>query len=100
MELVIFLLVGFVLDINTGVIIQWLRVVNPVDYFGTTLLNFPTTFTTSCCAAIANALSESNFTSNGNVQFTAYSLSCFYTLTNTQIGINRYGTRTIIIIGF
>ena len=76
MELVIFPLVGFVLDINTGVIIQWLSVVNPADYFGTTLLNFPTTFTTSCCAAIANALSESNFTSNGNVQFTAYSLSC------------------------
>ena len=90
----------FVLVINTGVIIQWLSVVNPADYFGTTLLNFPTTFTTSCCAAIANALSESNFTSNGNVRFTAYSLSCFYTLTNTQIGINRYGTRTIIIIGF
>ena len=90
----------FVLVINTGVIIQWLKVVNPADYFGTTLLNFPTTFTTSCCAAIANALSESNFTSNGNVQFTAYSLSCFYTLTTTQIGINRYGTRTIIIIGF
>ena len=100
MELVIFLLVGFVLDINTGVIIQWLRVVNPVDYFGTTLLNFPTTFTTSCCAAIANALRASNFTSNGNVQFTAYSLSCYYYITTTQIGINRYGTRTIIIIGF
>ena len=86
--------------VNTGVIIQWLRVVNPADYFGTTLLNFPTTFTTSCCAAIANALSESNFTANSNVLFTAYSLSCFYTLTTTQIGINRYGTRTIIIIGF
>lgn len=90
--------------INTGVIIQWLKTVNPTDYYGTILLNFPTTFTTTftttCCASIANAISEENFTSNANVLFTAYSLSCFYTLTNTQIGVNRYGTRTIIIIGF
>ena len=88
------------MEFNTGVIIQWLSVVNPADYFGTTLLNFPITFTTSCCAAIANALSASNFTSNNNVQFTAYSLSCYYYITITQIGINRYGTRTIIIIGY
>ena len=91
----------YLLALNNGIIICWMRHSTISDNYDTTRLNFPVTYNNFCSVNITrNGYSDGDFSSTDNtpIRVLAHTAYCNSTLSSIILG-NRY-SHFLIIIGF